>query len=446
MRVRLETLGCRLNEAEAQGWAGEFRQRGCRIADDGEKAELVVVNTCAVTGEAARKSRQLLRRVRRRQPRARVVASGCYVSLEPAAAAAAGQPDLLLPNAGKERLVPAALALFDAMTPVPPAPPEPPEPGALSRRRPRRSRAFVKIQDGCRHRCSYCIVTVARGAERSRPAAETVAEVRRLVAGGVLEVVLTGVHTAGYGAERGARLDTLVRAILQDTDLPRLRLGSLEPWDLPEDFFRLFEAPRLMPHLHLPLQSGSDKILKRMARRVRTRDYERLAARARAAHPDMSITTDIVVGFPGEGEREWREGLEFIERMGFAGAHVFRFSARPGTAAARMGPMVPETAKKARSRELQALVSRLRLDFLRRFLNRELPVLWEAAETSASAARPRAATCYGGYTPNYLRVRQESRQELAHRIHAARMTAIGADGSTLVGVPAAGAAGSRLVE
>jgi len=440
MRGRLETLGCRLNEAEAQGWAGEFRQRGCRIADDGEKAELVVVNTCAVTGEAARKSRQLLRRVRRRQPRARVVASGCYVSLEPAAAAAAGQPDLLLPNAGKERLVPAALALFDAMTPVPPEPP------ALSRRRPRRSRAFVKIQDGCRHRCSYCIVTVARGAERSRPAAETVAEVRRLVAGGVLEVVLTGVHTAGYGAERGARLDTLVRAILQDTDLPRLRLGSLEPWDLPEDFFRLFEAPRLMPHLHLPLQSGSDKILKRMARRVRTRDYERLAARARAAHPDMSITTDIVVGFPGEGEREWREGLEFIERMGFAGAHVFRFSARPGTAAARMGPMVPETAKKARSRELQALVSRLRLDFLRRFLNRELPVLWEAAETSAPAARPRAATCYGGYTPNYLRVRQESRQELAHRIHAARMTAIGADGSTLVGVPAAGAAGSRLVE
>ncbi|MDD9818867.1 MAG: tRNA (N(6)-L-threonylcarbamoyladenosine(37)-C(2))-methylthiotransferase MtaB [Gammaproteobacteria bacterium] len=439
MRVRLETLGCRLNEAEAQVWAGEFRQRGCRIADDGEKAELVVVNTCAVTGEAARKSRQLLRRVRRRQPQARVVASGCYASLEPAAAAAAGRTDLLLPNAGKERLVPAALALFDAMTPVPPALPE----TAVPRRRPRRSRAFVKIQDGCRHRCSYCIVTVARGAERSRPAAETVAEVRRLVAGGVLEVVLTGVHTAGYGAERGGRLDTLVRAILQDTDLPRLRLGSLEPWDLPEDFFRLFEAPRLMPHLHLPLQSGSDKILKRMARRVRTRDYERLAAQARAAHPDMSITTDIVVGFPGEGEREWREGLEFIERMGFAGVHAFRFSARPGTAAARMGPMVPETAKKARSRELQTLASRLRLDFLRRFLNRELPVLWEAAETTAPAARPRAATIYGGYTPNYLRVRQESRQELAHRIHAARMTAIGADGSTLVGVPAAG---SRLVE
>ncbi len=283
MRVRLETLGCRLNEAEAQVWAGEFRQRGCRIADDGEKAELVVVNTCAVTGEAARKSRQLLRRVRRRQPQARVVASGCYASLEPAAAAAAGRTDLLLPNAGKERLVPAALALFDAMTPVPPALPE----TAVPRRRPRRSRAFVKIQDGCRHRCSYCIVTVARGAERSRPAAETVAEVRRLVAGGVLEVVLTGVHTAGYGAERGGRLDTLVRAILQDTDLPRLRLGSLEPWDLPEDFFRLFEAPRLMPHLHLPLQSGSDKILKRMARRVRTRDYERLAAQARAAHPDI---------------------------------------------------------------------------------------------------------------------------------------------------------------
>ena len=217
-----------------------------------------------------------------------------------------------------------------------------------------RTRAFVKVQDGCHNHCTFCIVTVARGEERSRPATEVVAEINGLHRAGYQEAVLTGVHLGGYGRDRGEDLYSLVTALLAGTTIPRLRLSSLEPFDLDASFFALWgqSAGRLMPHLHLPAQSGSDLILRRMARRNRVADFEALASAARAHIPGLTLTTDLIAGFPGEGEEQFAETLAFARRIGFAHMHVFPYSARAGTAAARFAGQVPEAERRRRSRLL----------------------------------------------------------------------------------------------
>ena len=326
-RVLLKSLGCRLNEAELEDWAEGFRSRGFALARDDEPTDLVVINTCAVTQEATRKSRQLLRRAHRRNPRARLVVSGCLASLEAATLARESGVDLLVDNRDKDRLV--ALAAETLDLPVMPELATSGMDNPLFARG--RQRAFVKVQDGCRHACTFCVTTIARGPERSRPLPEIIEVIQRLVVNGVREVLLTGVHLGGYGSETGTDLATLVRAVLAETKVPRLRLGSLEPWDLPEGLWDLFANPRLMPHLHLPMQSGSDAVLRRMARRCKGAEFARLAGLGRAAVPNLNLTTDIIVGFPGETAGEWQETLEFIASVGFSKVHCFAFSPRAGT-------------------------------------------------------------------------------------------------------------------
>ncbi|MGI2323180.1 MULTISPECIES: tRNA (N(6)-L-threonylcarbamoyladenosine(37)-C(2))-methylthiotransferase MtaB [unclassified Methylococcus] len=417
MRINLQSLGCRLNEAELESWAREFQAAGHRLVSETGDADLIVLNSCAVTAEAVRKSRQMIRRTQRLSPRARLVLSGCYATLHGDEAAALGV-DLVVSNADKSRLVEIAareLAL-EAM------PEFSTEPGETALFALGRQRAFVKVQDGCRYRCTFCIVTVARGEERSRPPAEVIREIRRLQAEGVQEVVLTGVHLGGYGSDLGLPLDALIRSILQETEIPRLRLGSLEPWDLPPGFFDLFENPRFMPHLHLPLQSGSDTVLKRMARRCKSEEFARLADHARRQVPDINITTDIIVGFPGETEREWEESLQFIETIGFGDIHVFTYSVREGTKAAAMGGHVPAEIKKERSRVLHELALGQKRALLGRFVGREMPVLWENRRDGADR----------GYTPNYLRVAiQTPETGLTNRITPVRLVKVDASGEFL---------------
>jgi len=393
-KVHLSALGCRVNEAELEGWSQDFRARGIEPTAEPEEADLLVVNTCAVTTEAARKSRQLLRRSRRRNPDARLVVSGCYATLAPAQVNALPGIHLLVDNTAKHELVARAVAALEL--PATGAPAAAPDAEALFRRG--RQRAFVKVQDGCRHRCTFCIVTVARGAEHSRPIAAIVREIDALVASGIREVLLTGIHLGGYGSDTGETLATLIEAVLARTAVPRLRLGSLEPWDLPPGFLALFADDRLMPHLHLPLQSGCDATLKRMARRCRTGEFERLAGEARAAIPHLNLTTDVIAGFPGETEAEWRQSLAFIEQMGFGDLHVFPYSARAGTAAARLPGHLPEATKRARAGELRALGREMRRAFLTRQLGRPAEVLWERCDGEAAAAR------LSGLTDNYLPV------------------------------------------
>ncbi len=428
MRVKLHTLGCRLNEAETEAWARKLRAQGHQLCRRDEAADLVVVNTCAVTQEAVRKSGQILRRSRREDPNARLVVTGCAVSLPFSPPALAPTADLLVPNADKDRLV----EVTNQHLGLPSAPEQWREVGGETLFARSRQRAFVKVQDGCRHRCGYCIITLARGEERSRATADLVAEVRGLTAAGVDEVVLTGVHLGGYGSDRPCEdLMTLIRALLAETEVRRLRLGSLEPWDLPDGFWDLFSDPRLMPHLHLPIQSGSDAVLRRMTRRGRARDFVSLAAGARSLVPDLNLTTDVITGFPGETEAEWRETLFLVGEIGFGDVHVFPFSPRPGTRAAGLPDQIPPAIGRGRARQLRSLAAELRRAALTRLVGRRVEILVEGRADTAVAAGERL-----GYTPGYLpvKVTDISDQSVAgNRIRGVSLTGLTPDGEALLG-------------
>jgi threonylcarbamoyladenosine tRNA methylthiotransferase MtaB len=418
MLVHLKTLGCRLNEAELETWAQAFQQAGHQITREAESAHLVVINSCAVTQDAARKSRNLIRRIHRDNPQAKLVVSGCYATLNQNEAAELMGVDLVVGNKDKDQLVAKTLAELDMDT----MPTMSTEPGEISLFTRGRQRAFVKVQDGCRYRCTFCIVTVARGEEKSRAITDIVDEINILHRQGIDEVILTGVHLGGYGSDSGHHLADLVQAILAETKISRLRLGSLEPWELSDGFFELFDNPRLMPHLHLPLQSGSDSVLRRMARRCKTGEFAEIVDRLRARIPHFNITTDIIVGFPGETEQEWRESVDFIKQTGFGHIHIFTYSRREGTKAASLPNQLPDSVKKLRSRELHQLAEKMKLNFLNENLGREFPVLWEGYSEPITENQKLVF----GYTPNYIRVgcvidREES---LENRIIKAELKTI----------------------
>lgn len=425
MRVNLQTLGCRLNEAELQTWARQFQRQGHSVTADVEAADLILINTCAVTTEAVRKSRKLLRRVRRTNPQARLVVSGCLASLDGDALAQAQDIDLLVSNRDKDRLVELATRKLDLDADARGTDEQPAHPLAVRNRQ----RAFIKVQDGCRYRCTYCVVTLARGEERSRPIAAVVEEINRLSTEGIKEIVLTGVHLGGYGSDSGSDLPTLIRAILADTDAPRIRMGSLEPWDLSETFQDLFQDRRLMPHLHLPLQSGSDSVLGRMARRCKTRDFARLVEAARQRIPDFNLTTDIIVGFPGETEAEWRQTLSFVESLECGHLHIFPYSPRAGTKAATLPGQVHDRTKKDRSRQMHALGRRMKYRTLTRFVGRRMPVLVEGRYRGSPEGE------WFGYTPNYLPVRMaiDEAEDPTNRILDLRLEAVHQGGGHLCG-------------
>jgi threonylcarbamoyladenosine tRNA methylthiotransferase MtaB len=425
MRVHLKTLGCRLNEAELETWSREFQARGYRMTGQAEEADLLVVNTCAVTQEAVRKSRKLLSRSGRLNPNARLVVSGCYASLEPQDTLKLEGVDLLVDNRDKARLVDIVEQKLDLKL-MPETAMEVDASGILARGR---QRAFIKIQDGCRYRCTFCIVTLARGEEHSRSDGEIIEEINRLHQEGIQEAVLTGVHIGGYGSDNGSSLVQLISRILQQTDIPRLRIGSIEPWDLTEDFWSLFGNPRFMPHLHLPLQSGSDSVLRRMARRCRSEEYRRLIAEARTLVSDFNVTTDIIVGFPGESQAEWQETLAFAEEIGFGHLHIFAYSPRQGTKAATLADPVSQEIKHQRSETLHKLGEKMKRQTLENHLGRILPVLVEGSANRG----------WSGYTPNYLRVEVSAPPDadLANRIVPCQLTALTPSGDALQGaIPA----------
>jgi threonylcarbamoyladenosine tRNA methylthiotransferase MtaB len=396
MKVHLKTLGCRLNEAELETWAQAFQKSGHQITKQAEAANLIVLNSCAVTQDAARKSRQLIRRIHRDNPQAKLVVSGCYATLNQDEASSLLGVDLVVSNKDKDQLVEKTLSELnmDSM------PVLSTEPGAISLFTRGRQRAFVKVQDGCRYRCTFCIVTVARGEENSRPVQAVIDEINTLHQQGITEVILTGVHLGGYGSDLGNNLSDLIKAILIETSIPRLRLGSLEPWELPDDFFELFSNPRLMPHLHLPLQSGSDTVLRRMARRCKTEEFAAIVNQLRSQIPHFNITTDIIVGFPGETEQEWQESFDFIKQTGFGHIHIFTYSSREGTKAAGLPDQIDNDIKKQRSRQLHELAEHMKLSFFAENIGKEFRVLWEGYSEALDDGKQRVF----GYTPNYLRV------------------------------------------
>jgi threonylcarbamoyladenosine tRNA methylthiotransferase MtaB len=423
--INFQALGCRLNEAELETWANQFMQLGHQVTTDAEEADVVVFNSCAVTAQADRKSRQQIGRLQRSNPNARLVVTGCHASLNPAEVEKYLGVDLVIENQQKDQLVEQALELLgdkaDSTGIAEAAVGE--SPNALLLRG--RHRGFIKIQDGCRYRCTYCIVTIARGAERSRSEAEILSEINRLHRQGVQEIALTGVHVGGYGSDNGSSLYRLLSEILERSEIPRIRLASVEPWDLPANFFKLFENPRLMPHMHLPIQSGSDSVLRRMARRCKTAEFERLVDRAHEAIPLFNVTTDLITGFPGETEQEWRQSIDFVARTGFGHMHIFPFSARAGTKAAGLPDQIEAATKKARSREMHALAAELKQRELTRHIGARVEVLWEQLVNSESAQ-------WLGYTPYYHKIISTNPQLEAGGISAVNIDSVSLDGSTLV--------------
>lgn len=421
MQVHLKTLGCRLNEAELETWAQGFQAVGHSISPSLDNAELIVMNSCAVTEDAVRKSKQLIRRIHRQNPRAKLVVSGCYATLNENEVSQILGVDLVVNNQDKHRLVEKSLAELnlDSM------PVLSTEPGTVSLFSRGRQRAFVKVQDGCRYRCTFCIVTVARGDEKSRSLQDIIAEINTLHAQGIQEVIITGVHLGGYGSDISSNLFELVTTILNNTSIPRLRLGSLEPWELPDDFFALFQNPRLAPHLHLPLQSGSNAVLKRMARRCKTEEFADIVRQARASIPNFNITTDIIVGFPGETEQEWQESYEYIKNIGFGHIHIFSYSPRQGTAANEFPNQISQETKKQRSKQLHELAATMKQQFIFKNIGCTAEVLWEGQTECLDNHKTR----FFGYTPNYLRVACEVDDtiNLENQILAAKLLTADAD-------------------
>lgn len=420
MRVYFHSLGCRLNQSELEGLARQLAAMGYQPVDDPTQADLCVVNTCAVTAEAERKTRHLLRALARANPQAGIVPIGCAATLHPGELARLPAIVRVIPNPEKGQ---AAEIIAATMAPAAPRDATPPR---------RRTRAFVKIQDGCDNACTYCIVHILRGPARSRAPDEVLAEVAKRVEERYQEAVLTGVNIGAYGRDLGfpGGLAGLVEAILTRSigdacvahTIPRLRLSSVEPWDVDDALMALWPDPRLCRQLHLPLQSGSEATLRRMGRRITTARYAHLVERIGAAVPDMAITTDIIVGFPGEDEAEFAESLAFVERMAFARLHVFPFSPRPGTLAARMEGQIPEPVVRQRAARMRALGEQMAAAFRRRFLAREMEVLWE---------HRRRDGLWHGLTDNYLPVVTDCPSDLHNRITPTRL--VGEQNGFLVG-------------
>ena len=429
MRVYFDSVGCRLNQSEMDSLARRLAAAGGLVAGGPAQAEVVVLNTCAVTREAERDSRSAARRLHALSPRAQLVLTGCWATLAAGEAGALPGVCQVVTNEGKDSLLRLLAPDLRRAQRAPDTCPEGCQTVASSLRR--RTRAFLKVQDGCDSHCTFCVTRLARGASRSRPLPDIVAEARALRAGGVKEIVLTGVQLGAYGRDGGlgSSLAHLLRALLDETDVPRLRLSSLEPWDLPASFFDMWGDPRLCPQLHLPLQSGAAGTLRRMARRTTPQAYAALVDAARSAIPDLALTTDVIVGFPGESDSEFEESLRFVERTQFAGVHAFRFSPRAGTPAARLGDRLPAHIVRERMGALRGVAEASADAFRRMLIGRTLPVLWERAPR-ASPAGP----VWHGLTHNFQHVHCAARPGLANRILPTRLAAL--EGEIFVGHPA----------
>ncbi|HEX7432345.1 MAG TPA: tRNA (N(6)-L-threonylcarbamoyladenosine(37)-C(2))-methylthiotransferase MtaB [Anaerolineaceae bacterium] len=418
MKIFLEMVGCRLNQSEIEIYARQFRSAGHSLVPSASGADMVVVNTCAVTNEAASDSRQKIRQAARAGVQ-QIVVTGCWSTLNEHAAAALDGVTRVVSNEKKDGLVKEVLNLPPEAFDLEPLAREP-LPGIHLR-----TRAFIKTQDGCDYHCTFCVTRLARGRSISRPIHEVIADIQSALKGGAQEIVLTGVALGSWGYDLVPQTDLthLLPTILNNTGLKRLRLSSIEPWDLDEKFFELWRDPRLCRHLHIPLQSGSAATLRRMARRTTPEAYAGLVAIARSAAPGLALTTDIIVGFPGETDTEFQESLDFVRRMTFASGHVFTFSSRPGTGAERLSDQVPHPQRKERNAQMRSVISESAAVYRCHFLGETLAVLWESTDQlSADGWR------LSGLTDNYLRVYAFSKAPLWNQVSQVRLVKKAEDG------------------
>ena len=424
-KVLIRTHGCKLNQADSDSIARQFIEAGYQLVNSVSEADVFVLNTCTVTANADAKARQALRAARRANPTAIIVAAGCYPQRAAQELHELDAVSLVVDNTQKDELVSQVLALHQPSSSILPLV-EPnlvglagPNTFSLLAAGTRRSRAMIKIQEGCDQVCAYCIVPKVRGRERSIPSATLIREINRRTEEGFQEVVLTGTQLGTYGFDLPrVNLVSLLRRILAETTVPRIRVSSLQPQEISAELLRLWENNRLCPHFHVPLQSGSDSILKSMRRRYDTARFVQSVGLIREFICDPGITTDLIVGFPGEGEAEFTQSREFAAGIGFSAMHIFPYSRRPGTSAHRLDSQVEAADKRPRVNQMLEIASRNSQEFRRKQVGQVRPVLWESYRESGGTRT------WSGLTGNYVRVYAVTPQDLHNTITAARITAL----------------------
>lgn len=400
MRVSFYTLGCKVNQNDTGAMMELFRQNGYTVVAPDQEADVYIVNSCTVTAGGDRKSRQWLRRAKRENPGAVTVLTGCYPQAFPEEACAVSEADLVTGSANRRSLlkdIQTVLSTGQRLVDITPH-----QRGEQFEELPMEqfdghTRAFLKVEDGCNRRCAYCVIPRARGLVRSRSEESVLEELRTLASHGYREVVLVGINLSSYGRDTGSSLARLVQAAATVDGIDRIRLGSLEPDLMTDDeISRLVSVPKLCPQFHLALQSGCDATLRRMRRIYSTQEFVEVAQKLRAAFGEnISFTTDVIVGFPGETEEEFSQSMEFVRSFGFLKAHVFPYSSRPGTPAADFPDQLSEAEKASRSHRMQAAADQVRSILAANMEGQEEEVLLET---------PLSGTLFTGYTRRYLPV------------------------------------------
>ncbi len=426
MKIAFYTFGCKVNQYETQALRQQFAARGWEVLDFSHSApwDAVVVNSCTVTAEGDRKTRQFLRRLRREHPEGAICLTGCFPQAFPEEAAALLEADVITGSRDRRKLTEALdrfLATGERVVEIAPHQRGESFETMSAEEFGRRTRAFVKIEDGCENYCAYCIIPTARGPVRSKPLEDLRRELEGLAGAGYREVVLAGINLSAYGKELGLRLIDAIEAAAAVPGIRRLRLGSLEPDVIgPEDFARMAATGKVCPQFHLSLQSGCDATLRRMGRRYDTAHYLATVEEIRHRFPLAAITTDLIVGFPGETEEDFQASAAFARQVGFARIHVFPYSQRPGTRAAKLPGQLPPEVKKRRAGELIALGEELRGAFLDRMAGTTQEVLFEEGG-------PEGQT---GYTANYTPVTVLSLEGLQGQVRSVHLTGRQGDGCT----------------
>ncbi len=422
--VSFITLGCKVNQYDSDAMRTLFIRNGYRQAE-GDDADVYVINTCSVTSIGDRKSRQMVRRIRRAHPDAIIAVAGCYAQLAPEVFEKMGDVDVIVGHQNRSQIVQYVEEAKHSDKPLNEVvdimkvkdfenmevDPE----GEV------KTRAFIKVQEGCDNYCTFCIIPYARGRLKSRLQKDAVEEIKKLVARGYREVVLTGIHLGNYGKDLhdGTSLSTLVSELVKIPDLLRIRLGSIESVELSEELIQIIHnEPKVCRHLHLPIQSGSDSVLRGMNRHYRLPQYKKLISELREKIPGLALTTDLIVGFPGETEENFQETLETLKEIQFSGIHVFPYSQRTGTPAATYPNQVSNEVKKERVHRVQALEKEIALGYRQQFLGKVVHVLAEEIKNGY----------YEGLTDEYIRVTIQSDGVERGHLYPVLVTAITEDG------------------
>ena len=432
----LITFGCKVNQYDTQSMQETVQRNGYTVVDENESADIYFINTCTVTHIADQKARQAIRRAIRKNPNAKVLVTGCYAESDREAIANIPGVSLVFGNREKANLQEYldgihADEVTEGDSPLLQIKAVQHDPIREHARFSHmgvsgltlRTRALIKIQDGCSAFCTYCIIPYVRGRMTSRPLDDVVEEAEQIAANGYKEVVITGVHMGTYGKDirRKSTLVDILEQVHSIEGIERIRFSSIEPMNFPDDLVdRMVGLPKCMPHFHLPLQSGSDKILRRMRRQYTTAGYARLVEKLRLAFPEVAATTDVMVGFPGETDVDFEDSLQFVEEMGFSQLHVFRYSPRQGTAAAEYPNQTPPHVSAERSKAMIELGKGLRNKFRRRMLGKTLDVLVEDSKEGENRQ-------LAGFTGNYLRVLLDCPNSAINRILSVKLLALDGD-------------------